>query len=465
MQRSHSILFSIGLLACGFGLVIAADRAGWLSDDSHDARDGATAPANVPPSQSIRQTPGQPTDDHGQGRAFSLATMMHTAPATQLPPRHERAPSVVCATQQRVVQLANADVASRAGLRFARVERQPVSYSLECNAELAFNADRLTHIAPRAPGVVKEVMKSIGDRVEAGEVLAIVDSAELGSAKADYLQARALVKLWKSNYERQLELSESGIAAKRSVIESQTSLAEAEISQSRALQRLHNLGLTEDQVQGTVADNETSSLLQIAAPFAGVIIERHAVRGEVVDTNHALFSIADTSTMWAMLDIYERDVRNVKHGQPVVLFINGLEGEQFAGTIKWLASGIDPNTRTLKARADIANPDGSLRAQMFGRAAITVSDHHERTLVPKSAVQWEGCCNVVFVKHTDTVFQPYKVKLGHEAGEYFVVEEGVNAGEEIVTDGAFLLKTEILKGNIGAGCCEVHGASPSNSTH
>ncbi len=100
---------------------------------------------------------------------------------------------------------------------------------------------------------------------------------------------------------------------------------------------------------------------------------------------------------------------------------------------------------------------------MFGRGEITVRVRNNAIVVPKSAVQWEGCCNVVFVRHTDTVYQPYKVTLGDERDGYFVVEKGLAAGETIVTVGAFLLKTEVLKGNIGAGCCEVDPGANRNA--
>ena len=102
-----------------------------------------------------------------------------------------------------------------------------------------------------------------------------------------------------------------------------------------------------------------------------------------------------------------------------------------------------------------------LRANMFGRARIIVRDHVDALVVPKAAVQWEGCCNVVFVRQTDTVYQPYRVQLGEDLGETYVVLDGLDEGELVVTQGSFLLKTEILKGSIGAGCCEVHGASES----
>lgn len=390
--------------------------------------------------------------------AASSAPAMTVTTSSDLP-RAQRAPSVTCTTPQKIVQFANAEVARKAGLQFVTVERRPVRHSIECSVEMAFNGDRLAHVSPRAPGVVQRVEKRAGDLVETGEMLALIESSELGAAKADHLQARAMVNLQQKNYDRQIELSESGVSAKRTLLEAETSLAEANISLSRTAQRLRTLGLSKQDIQSVAEANDTSSSLPLTAPFAGMIVERHAVQGEVVDTHQQLFTIADTAVMWAMLDIYESDVRHVKVGQPVVVQVHGLEGESFGGRITWVASSVDATTRTLKARADIDNAQGKLRANSFGRAVITVNDGQDAVVVPKSAVQWEGCCNIVFVKHTDTVFQPYKVRLGYDLGDHYVVDEGLEPGESIVTQGAFLLKTEVLKGSIGAGCCEVHGVT------
>ena len=177
--------------------------------------------------------------------------------------------------------------------------------------------------------------------------------------------------------------------------------------------------------------------------------------GEVVDPSQPLFAIADISRMWALIDIYESDLREVQVGQPVVLRVEGLPGESFAGHITWVSSQLDPQTRTLQARAEFDNSHGLLRAHMFAQASVSVRDRQHSLVVPQAAVQWEGCCNVVFVKKSETDYEPRKVHLGVATGTVYEVLSGVSEGEEVVTQGSFLLKTEILKGSIGAGCCEV----------
>ena len=252
-------------------------------------------------------------------------------------------------------------------------------------------------------------------------------------------------------------ISGRGTTSEKALLEARIGLRAAEADLEGCRNRLRVLGLSVEAVERVAQEHDTSGLLPLAAPFDGQVVERRAVIGQVVDSSQILFAVADTSEMWAMLDVYEKDVRNVRAGQPVVLRADGLNRETFGGRIAVVNSYMDRRTRTLKARAAVGNPHGLLRAGMFGCAVVTISDREDRLLLPKSAVQWEGCCNVAFVKRSDTVFEPRKLRLGFETDDSFVVEDGVAEGEEVVTTGSFLLKTEILKGSIGAGCCPETG--------
>lgn len=198
---------------------------------------------------------------------------------------------------------------------------------------------------------------------------------------------------------------------------------------------------------------DTSSLLAITAPFEGVVVERSAVQGELAPREKVLFAVARIDKMWAFLDIYENHIPRIRKKQPVLFQVEGLS-ETFGGPITRISTSLDAQTRTLQVRAEVANPKGLLKHNMFGRARILIHQKERVVVVPKEAVQWEGCCNVVFLKRSDTLFEPRKVRLGYEGGDFYEVLEGLRGGEMVVTKGSFLLKTEILKGSIGAGCCE-----------
>jgi cobalt-zinc-cadmium efflux system membrane fusion protein len=406
----------------------------------------------VPESQCAICNPGvlgAPGDSEHDGIPLSSGEL----PQPSDVPRTQRAPSATCNKEALRVQFPSPETARNAGLEYARVERRVIARTLSCNAEIAYDGNRHARLSSRAPGVVREVRSDLGRRVEAGDVLAVVDSMDLGTAKAEFHQARALVSLWERNNTRELRLLERGVATERDLLEAETRLTESRISLSRATQKLQNLGLTDAQILELAGRKDASSLLPLTAPFAGTIVERSAAAGEVVDTSKPLFAIADTSRMWAILDVYASDVRKLRIGQAVALEVEGLRRERPRGRVTWVSSHVDRRTRTLKVRAEFANADGLLRAGMFGKAIVTVRKPEPVLLVPKEAVQWEGCCNVVFVRRSDVLFEPRKVRLGYETDTAFVVEDGVQEGETVVTTGSFLLKTEILKGSIGAGCC------------
>lgn len=409
---------------------------------------------NLPESQCTICNPSLLADKSVTPAASSTPSSIQLIPAPELP-RSQRPPSPTCQKHTLRVQLRSPAIARSAGLAYARVERREVTQTLACNAEVTFNSNRYARLSSRAPGVVHEVRKDLGEAVAKDEVLAIVDSAELGAAKGEYLQAQALVNLWEKTHARKLRMLESQVGSERDVLEAETERAGARVRLSQAAQRLRNLGLSDAEIERIAGERQTSSFLALTAPFRGTVIERSAVVGEVCDRASLLFVVADTSQMWAMLDVYEADVMKVRIGQPVVLAADGLLGERRGGRISWISSQVDRRTRTLRVRAEIANPDGLLRAGMFGTAIVTVREREAVLVVPKSSVQWEGCCNVVFVKKSDTLFEPRKVRLGYETEAFYVVEEGLTLGEEVVTTGSFLLKTEILKESIGAGCCEV----------
>ncbi len=370
-------------------------------------------------------------------------------------PRVQRRPSVSCTKQNLTVTFARPGIAAEAGLEFAAVRTTPLARTLECNAVLGYDGNRHARIAPQVSGIVASVEKDLGETVAPGDVLATIDSPAFGLAKATYLQADAEVNLWTRNHARETDLQSRGIATERDVLEAETRLAESRIARSRAEQELVGLGLDAAAIARVRETGDTSARYPVTAAFAGVVVDRQAAVGEICDPSRPLFAVADVSRMWARLDVYESDVREIRAGQAAVLHVEGLRGEPVAGEVTWVSAQLDPRTRTLGARVEVDNADGLLRANMFARAVVTVRERRPTLVVPREAVQWEGCCNVVFVQRDDTTYKPRKVLLGLPAGAVYEVLGGLADGEVVVTQGSFLLKTEILKSNIGAGCCEV----------
>lgn len=307
----------------------------------------------------------------------------------------------------------------------------------------------------------------------------------LGEFKSRLLRVHADLDLARTSFARQKQLSEKGIASEEALQTAQRNLAEAEaefaatheaidlelerehlqyeravkvarVAMEAAERRLRILGLGDDDV-AALNEGRASSLSRytLAGPLDGVVVQREAVVGETVDEGDMLFAVADLSTMWLMLNVDERDALGLRTGLPVLFSVDGLPGQSVQGAIEWIRPEVDPRTRTVQARLTLPNEAGRLRAYLYGTARIAVHENDPMLTVPDSAVQSDGCCQLVFVQESPTLYRPRKVTLGTKAGGHYAVLDGVQEGEAVATAGSFLLKTEILKTSIGAGCCEV----------
>lgn len=322
-------------------------------------------------------------------------------------------------------------------------------------------------------------------QTEPDKVREALAESPVGEAKAQLLRAHAALLLARSEAARAAALLEKKLSSERDFQAAQSALAAVEVefvaikeetafnvererlaahrgvevarsALESAERRLHILGLSEEQIGriGTEPD-DLLSRFELRSPAAGRVVERMVAVGESVEARDVLFVVADASTMWLMADLYERDLIQMRIGLPVFFTVDGMPGASFEGKVTWISSQVDDRTRTVRVRADLPNPDGLLRAKMFGRARIVLHDNDEVVTVPAGAVQTDGCCQLVFVQESATVFQPRKIVLGADANGIVEVLRGLQENELVASTGSFLMKTEILKSNIGAGCCDV----------
>jgi len=368
-----------------------------------------------------------------------------------------RAPNPDCSNDGQIIELRDPKIASVVDIGFARLKPASGSeYSL-CNVGIEFDQNHLAHITPRVGGTIVKVESDLGDIVQKGTVMARIHADAFAKAKSAYLQATALHQLWKRNFSMEHELKKSGATSARSVLEAETKMIENRIAVDKAVQQLRILGLSKARINSITSEDTIHSFLEVTAPFQGTVVARHAVLGETVDQNHVLFKIADTARMWARLDVVSSQVQLLHRGDPVEIVIPELSPRTFKGKITWLASEIDDHTRTLKARVVLTNEKGYLKAGMFGQAKVFHKLSTSVVMVPRGAVHWDGCCNVLFLKESQTRFEARKVEVepGERMPGYYYLKTPISMDREVVTTGSFLLKTELMKGEIGAGCCEV----------
>ena len=385
---------------------------------------------------------------------------------------------MTCQSHALRVQFASPESVRKAGIKLEGVEERPVAARLRAPATVGYDPTRVARLSVRVPGTAWRVDREVGQRVKKGDLLALVDSAEIGRAKAEFLLALAAVDV-KDKAQKRVEISsKEGFRTQAELEEARAAHREAKIRQIAAHQALVNLGLPirmqdvdgqpeeklaerlkflglpEDVRASLAGEFATGNLIPVTSPIDGVVVSREVVAGEVVDPSKTLFVVADTSRMWVQADVRLEDARTVKVGQPVLFRPDGDSEEVGAGKITWMSTAVDEKTRTLRVRAEIENPEGALRAHTFGSARITLRESEKAVAVPSEAVQWEGCCHVVFVRLTDEVFQTRKVRIGAKSGGLTEILIGVLPGEVVVTSGSHVLKSDILKSKLGAGCTD-----------
>lgn len=350
---------------------------------------------------------------------------------------------------EEVVKLSAAEI-EEFGIELSTAARGSLDQYAELPGEIVLNADRLAHVVPRVPGIVRKVSKSLGDSVKAGEVMAEIESRELAAAKATFLAAGERRKLAQARFDREERLWQKKVTSEQEYLDARQALAEARIEQNSAEQQLHALGFSDDYLKELPGHADvTYTRYQIRAPFAGTIIEKHLTLGESVGADAEIFTIADLSTVWVDINVYQKDLAKIRTGQKVAILIgHGIPATN--GRIAWVGPLVGEETRTAKARVILSNPDGSLRPGLFVTAQVAIDSSAAGIVIPKSALQTFEERTVVFVQDEDG-FEPVPVKTGRQNAVQVEILSGLEAGQTYVSKGAFTLKAQLGKAAFGDG--------------
>jgi cobalt-zinc-cadmium efflux system membrane fusion protein len=401
--------------------------------------------------------------------AVTAADKQRTAAALAFAPRPENVSKSTL--HHRRIQFASAEAVERAGIGVEPAARGPVTEAVTGPGEVTFDPTRTARLSPRVAGSVAKVFKELGDRVTAGEVVALIDAPEVGRAKTDLLLAVNTARL----KETVLKALTAGNAPVRTVQEAEAGLTEARIRVQAAEQALANLGLPatasalagvpDDQLADRVrslglpasAGPVTSgSLWPLTAPTAGVIVNRDVVVGETVDPAKVLFVVSDPSRVWVTLGLRAEDARGVAVGQKVSFRPDGGR-QQVDTTVSFIAPEADHKTRTVTVRAAIADAPPWLKANTFGTGRVVLREEPAAVVVPADAVQQVPDGQVVFVRDKDfftseyKLFHPRFVRTGAADGTQTEIAAGLLPGELVVAQGAASLRAELLRGLLGEG--------------
>jgi cobalt-zinc-cadmium efflux system membrane fusion protein len=367
------------------------------------------------------------------------------------------------------VRFKSREAVQRSGIKTAPVIKRAMAQSIVANGTIDYDRTRLAQLSTRVPGIVWKVYRRVGEPVRAGEVLGLVDAAEVGRAKAEFLQALRSLQLKTENFERQKRAAATGAVAERSLQESEAAAAEARIRLFSAQQALVNLGLPirSERVSNLSDDRltaylrflglpqpiaqtldpvtTTANLMPLVAPFDGTVIRSDMVEGEMVSSSPPQFTVADLRRLWVTLEVRQEDMAKVRKNQRLVFRPDGAPEVEATGTVSWISTEVDDKTRTVRVRAAIENAEGQLRARSFGTGRILVAEQPSAIAIPSAALQWKGSDSLVFVQQGDGLsFEPRPVHVGLRDQDYTEILDGVRPGEIVATIGSHMLSSQLF---------------------
>jgi cobalt-zinc-cadmium efflux system membrane fusion protein len=343
-------------------------------------------------------------------------------------------------------------------LKISNIEAQKVvpgapTSLLTATAVIELNGDKTSKVSSRVTGRISRLMVSQGDKVKPGQALAFMDTVELGQIWSDYVKTKSRHELAWRNLQREETLFEKKVAPEKDVHKARQELSEAEADLTFLKERFRLLGTDVGAVESQKGNGgDGHPLIPVASLMGGVVIEKSVTQGEFVSPEKALFTVADLSTLWVLIDIYEKDLPRVTKDTPVKLSVAAFPDRQFHGKIALLADLVDEKTRTLRARVVVDNKTGALKPGMFATVQLELKNGSTgKTIsIPEEAVFLDGSERYVFLREGDGKFMKRRVSVGPISGEKIEVKEGLKEGDVVVTKGVFTLKSELKKETLKA---------------
>ena len=306
--------------------------------------------------------------------------------------------------------------------------------AIDLPARLTWNESRTQRIFPAFAGRVTAIRADVGQTVKPGAVLAQMASPDFGQAQADAARASVDAQLTQKSLARQKELLAAGVIARKDFEQAEADAARAQTEVARAQARTKLYG-------GAGSVNQQ---LGLVSTMGGIVVERNLNPGQELRPDQsgvgvpAPFVVSDPTSLWVQIDARERDVASLKVGSQFELIVPTLPNEKFVGKVLTSSDAIDPTTRTIKVRGEVANPDRRLKAEMLASARL------ERHLggglvIPASSVVLRGTQHTVYVQSGPGVFEPREVRLSYQDSKQAVVARGLEAGDKVVSENVLLL--------------------------
>ncbi|MCA9783656.1 MAG: efflux RND transporter periplasmic adaptor subunit [Calditrichaeota bacterium] len=343
-------------------------------------------------------------------------------------------------------------------LKMATVESRAVELPTRLTGEIVFDEERVSHLASTVPGVIRKVHVSLGDRVSKGQILLELESAEAGEAREAWLEAEAELALATRDHERMQEMHSQKISSEKEYLRAQQTLESARIRVDTALSRLSWMGLNPEDSRTPDGSGQQGRVV-LRAPADGTVLTMHAVPGETTHPEEALATVGDNRVLWVWCDLYERDISaflgpDREKTKSARVSVKAWPGMEFPGTVDFVSPSMDPVTRTAKLRVAVDNPDGRLMAGMFASVKVGLPGSSSVATLPQVAICEDEGRAFVFVPHDKDHFVRRPVTTGRAWGDRVELLEVPTGLDAVVAEGAFLLKSDVLRSKMGAGCAD-----------
>ncbi len=339
------------------------------------------------------------------------------------------APAEGTATAEQGKVALTVDAAKTAGIQLDTAMTRTFHPAVKASGTVALNMKSYVRVTPKVAGRIERVSVFLGDRVRAGQELCCIYSPELLAVQAEYLQILA-------------RAPRDGAAA----VSEDEKLHAGLLKSTEA--RLRLLGFEDADLASLRANRLALTVLPVRAPRSGTVIGTEATTGSAFDAGAALCDIADTSTLWVNVHIFEKDLASVAAGAKAEVAVAAYPGEVFPGTLSLIGAIMDESTRTVTGRVDVANRAGRLKPGMFADVTIVSAAPVSALCVPEQAVRSIGSASVVFVPGEGGSFLRRDVVTGRTIDGFVEVLKGLAEGERVVTGGSFDIKAEMLKGSL-----------------
>ncbi len=361
-----------------------------------------------------------------------------------------------------VVQL-SPEAFKAAAFSVVTVQAKTVSIPFLSTAVVRADQNAVFHINSFVSGRIQQDRVSLGDTVHAGQVLAVVQNLdvakiqgnfihELHSNEVEIAQAKTRYRLAKNNLIRERQLYQEGISPKQDYQEAQAAEELAKTQLAGSLEHETHIKSEAQALLSAYGEKPNSShserintFTRIVSPRNGVVLQKNITQGDMITPDTVIYEVADLSKVWLDVTVYPKDIALLHPGQPLVFTTDSLPGKQFVGRIDYIQPTLQESSQTYIARAYLQNPGGVLRPGIFGQVRIARYLSRQEVVVPQSAVQRYGRETFVFIPESGNRFRKQTVRLGEPVQDGFIIQEGLQPGLRVVSQGSFFLKAELLK--------------------